>query len=108
LPVSFPAGAPDSPEGYLKMLVEHLSAVEDLSDIGLESTCREIVETHSPAGGVGSARDRREAQQYLVAAPTESKLSDRKLNPLPPDPDHHQLSAMARHRNARVSVWTLH
>src|SRR5436190_4154188 len=26
---------------------------------------------------------------------TESKLSDRKLNPLPPDPDHHQLSAIA-------------
>jgi hypothetical protein len=31
-----------------------------------------------------------------VSSPTESKLSDRKLNPLPPDPDHHQLSAIAR------------
>jgi hypothetical protein len=46
LAISFPAGAPGSPQGYLKMLVEHVSAVENLSEVALESACREIVETH--------------------------------------------------------------
>jgi hypothetical protein len=44
LAVSFPAGTPGSPEGYLKMLTEHVSAVESLSEVALESTCREVVE----------------------------------------------------------------
>jgi hypothetical protein len=45
LAVSFPAGTPGSPEGYLKMLIEHVSGIEVLSEVALESGCREIVET---------------------------------------------------------------
>jgi hypothetical protein len=42
---SFPAANPGTPEGYQQMLVEHISAVEGLTAVALESTCREVVET---------------------------------------------------------------
>jgi hypothetical protein len=44
--------------GYLKMLTEHVSAVEGLSEVALESSCREIVESH----------------KFLPAAPEVLKL----------------------------------
>jgi len=42
---SFPNANPSSPEGYMQMLIEHVSAVEGLTEVALESACREIVET---------------------------------------------------------------
>jgi hypothetical protein len=44
LAVSFPAGAPGSPDGYLAMLIEHVSAVDGLTEVALESGCRAAVE----------------------------------------------------------------
>jgi DNA repair exonuclease SbcCD ATPase subunit len=42
---SFPHAGPPSPDVYLRMMVEHLSAVDGLTQVALESACREIVET---------------------------------------------------------------
>jgi hypothetical protein len=41
---SFPNANPHSPQGYARMLIEHVAAIEDLSDIALESACRALVE----------------------------------------------------------------
>lgn len=49
---SFPNANPSSPEGYLQMLVEHLFAVDGLTQIALESACREIVETQKFAPAI--------------------------------------------------------
>ena len=42
---SIPTVNPSSPEGFMRMLIEHVSAVEGLTEPALESACREIVET---------------------------------------------------------------
>jgi hypothetical protein len=42
---SIPTVNPSSPEGFMRMLIEHVSAVEGLTEPALESSCREIVET---------------------------------------------------------------
>jgi len=49
---SFPNANPSSPEGYLQMLVEHVSAIEGLNEFELESACREIVETQKFAPAI--------------------------------------------------------
>ena len=49
---SFPNANPSSPEGYMQMLVEHVSAIEDLTEPALESACREIVETQKFAPAI--------------------------------------------------------
>jgi len=41
---SIPTVNPSSPEGFLRMFIEHVSAVEGLTEPALESACREIVE----------------------------------------------------------------
>jgi hypothetical protein len=45
LVASFANANPGNPGGYVTMLIEHVHAVEGLSEIALESACREIVET---------------------------------------------------------------
>jgi hypothetical protein len=49
---SFPNANPHAPDGYARMLVEHVGAIEDLTDIALESACREIVETQKFAPAI--------------------------------------------------------
>jgi len=49
---SFPNANPSSPEGYMQMLVEHVSAIEGLTEVELESACREIVETQKFAPAI--------------------------------------------------------
>ena len=49
---SFPNANPSSPEGYMQMLVEHVSAIEDLTEVELESACREIVVTQKFAPAI--------------------------------------------------------
>jgi hypothetical protein len=49
---SFPNANPSSPEGYMQMLVEHVSAIEDLTEVELEGACREIVETQKFAPAI--------------------------------------------------------
>jgi hypothetical protein len=41
---SFPNANPGSPDVFMKMLVEHVAAIGSLTDVALESACREIVE----------------------------------------------------------------
>ena len=48
---SFPNANPSSPEGYMQMLVEHISAI-DLTEVELEGACREIVETQKFAPAI--------------------------------------------------------
>jgi hypothetical protein len=49
---SFPNANPHAPDAYARMLVEHVAAIEDLTDIALESACREIVETEKFAPAI--------------------------------------------------------
>lgn len=49
---SFPNANPSSPEGYVQMLIEHVGAVEGLTEPALESACREIVETQKFAPAI--------------------------------------------------------
>jgi len=50
---SFPNANPSSPEGYMQMLVEHVSAIDDaLTEAALEGACREIVETQKFAPAI--------------------------------------------------------
>ena len=45
LVASFANANPGNAEGYVTMLIEHVHAVEGLTEVALESACREIVET---------------------------------------------------------------
>jgi hypothetical protein len=49
---SFPAANPGTPDGYVRMLVEHIAVVEDVCAVTLESTCRAIVETKNFAPAI--------------------------------------------------------
>jgi hypothetical protein len=40
--VAIPSNAPATPEVYIKMLLEHVAAIDELNYLILESTCREI------------------------------------------------------------------
>jgi hypothetical protein len=39
---AYPSGAPATPEVYIKMLLEHVAAIDELNYLMLESACREI------------------------------------------------------------------
>jgi hypothetical protein len=54
---SFPNANPHSPEGYMKMLVEHVAAIEGLTEPALESACREIVETQKFAPAISEVME---------------------------------------------------
>jgi hypothetical protein len=49
---SFANSNPGCPEGYLQMMIEHVSAIERLSEPALETACREIVETQKFAPAI--------------------------------------------------------
>jgi hypothetical protein len=49
---SFPNANPHAPDGYARMLIEHVAAIENLTSIALESACREIVETRKFAPAI--------------------------------------------------------
>jgi hypothetical protein len=49
---SFPNANPGSPDGYVRMLIEHVAAIEQLTEVALESACREIVETQKFAPAI--------------------------------------------------------
>jgi hypothetical protein len=52
---SFPNANPGCPEGYIRMFVEHVGAVEGLTEPALETACREIVETQKFAPAISEA-----------------------------------------------------
>jgi hypothetical protein len=54
---SFPNVNPGNPEGYMRMLIEHVAASEGLTDVALESACREIVETKKFAPAISEVMD---------------------------------------------------
>lgn len=54
---SFPNANPGCPEGYLRMLIEHVAAVEGLSEPALESACREVVETKKFAPAISEVME---------------------------------------------------
>jgi hypothetical protein len=54
---SFPNANPSSPEGYMQMLIEHVAAVEGLTEVALESACREIVETQKFAPAISEVME---------------------------------------------------
>ncbi len=49
---AFPNANPGTPKDYARMLVEHVAAIEGLTDVALESACREIVETKTFAPAI--------------------------------------------------------
>src|SRR6516165_525080 len=54
---SFPNANPSSPEGYMQMLIEHISAIEGLTEVELEGACREIVETQKFAPAISEVME---------------------------------------------------
>jgi hypothetical protein len=54
---SFPNANPSSPEGYQRMLTEHVAATEGLTEVALESACREIVETQKFAPAISEVME---------------------------------------------------
>jgi hypothetical protein len=49
---SFPNANPHAPDGYPRMLIEHVAAIPRLTNVALESACREIVETQKFAPAI--------------------------------------------------------
>jgi hypothetical protein len=49
---AFPNVNPGTPKDYARMLVEHVAAVDGLTDVALEGACREIVETRKFAPAI--------------------------------------------------------
>jgi hypothetical protein len=49
---AFPAANPGTPKGYARMLVEHVGAIENLTAVALESSCREIERTQKFAPAI--------------------------------------------------------
>jgi hypothetical protein len=54
---AFPNVNPGTPQDYARMLVEHVAAFEGLTDVALESACREIVETKKFAPAISEAME---------------------------------------------------
>jgi hypothetical protein len=65
---SFPNANPSSPEGYMQMLVEHVSAIEGLSEVALEGACREIVVTQKFAPAISEVMEvvRKHVEQWCI------------------------------------------
>jgi len=49
---SFPNANPHAPEAFARMMVEHVAAADGLTEVALESACREIVEEQKFAPAV--------------------------------------------------------
>ena len=64
---AFPNANPGTPKDYARMLIEHVAAYDGLSDVALESACREIVETKKFAPAISEVMSTSRAQMERSA-----------------------------------------